>query len=118
MYTRRNIRWNLIVRFAWTKVLAFTAWSVFVTLAYMEFKKIGVNFSLPIAPLGTIGVAVAFYIGFKNNQSYDRMWEARKIWGGIVNASETSRSSVLSVDMMAKSCSSGACCAYSLRCRW
>ncbi|HNT50695.1 MAG TPA: bestrophin family ion channel, partial [Cyclobacteriaceae bacterium] len=27
--------------------------------------------------------------GFKNNQAYDRMWEARKIWGSIVNDSRT-----------------------------
>lgn len=32
---------------------------------------------------------MAFYVGFKNNQSYDRMWEARKIWGGIVNDSRS-----------------------------
>ncbi len=25
-----------------------------------------------------------FYLGFKNNASYDRLWEARKIWGSIV----------------------------------
>ncbi len=29
----------------------------------------------------------AFYVGFKNNQAYDRLWEGRKIWGGIVNNS-------------------------------
>ena len=52
--------------------------------------------SLPIAPLGTIGVAVAFYIGFKNNQSYDRFWEARKIWGGIINVSRSWGNHVLS----------------------
>jgi putative membrane protein len=26
-------------------------------------------------------------MGFKNNQAYDRLWEARKLWGGITNAS-------------------------------
>ncbi|WP_435255625.1 bestrophin family ion channel [Tenacibaculum sp. A30] len=36
-----------------------------------------------------MGTDVAFYVGFKNNQSYDRLWEARKIWGGIVNDSRT-----------------------------
>lgn len=36
-----------------------------------------------------VGTAVSFFIGFKNNQAYDRMWEARKIWGGIVNDSRT-----------------------------
>jgi putative membrane protein len=37
--------------------------------------------------VGVIGTAVSFYIGFKNNQSYDRIWEARKIWGAILNIS-------------------------------
>ena len=54
------------------------------------------NCSIPISPLGTIGVAVALYIGFKNNQSYDRGWEARKIWGGIVNVSRSWGNLVLS----------------------
>lgn len=47
------------------------------------------NFKIPWVPVSVIGTAVAFYVGFKNNQSYDRLWEARKIWGGIVNDSRT-----------------------------
>ncbi len=43
--------------------------------------------ALPFLPVGTIGTAVAFYIGFKNNQAYDRLWEARRLWGGITNTS-------------------------------
>lgn len=42
---------------------------------------------LPWLPISVIGTAVAFYVGFKNNSAYDRMWEARKIWGAIVNSS-------------------------------
>ncbi len=45
------------------------------------------DFHLPWLPLSIIGTAVAFYVGFKNNQAYDRLWEARMIWGGIVNSS-------------------------------
>ncbi|MEZ5045205.1 MAG: bestrophin family ion channel [Saprospiraceae bacterium] len=44
---------------------------------------------IPWLPVSIIGTAVAFYVGFKNNQAYDRMWEARKIWGGIVNDSRS-----------------------------
>lgn len=47
------------------------------------------NFYIPWLPISVIGTAVAFYVGFKNNQAYDRMWEARKIWGGIVNDSRS-----------------------------
>lgn len=48
-----------------------------------------IGFAIPWLPISVIGTAVAFYVGFKNNQAYDRMWEARKIWGGIVNDSRT-----------------------------
>ncbi|MEZ5171976.1 MAG: bestrophin family ion channel [Bacteroidia bacterium] len=48
-----------------------------------------IAFRIPWLPVSVIGTAVAFYVGFKNNQAYDRMWEARKIWGGIVNDSRT-----------------------------
>lgn len=46
-----------------------------------------ITFAIPWLPMSVIGTAVAFYVGFKNNQAYDRMWEARKVWGGIVNDS-------------------------------
>ncbi|MBU2951071.1 hypothetical protein KO493_10225 [Tamlana agarivorans] len=48
-----------------------------------------VNFKVHWVPVSVIGTAVAFYVGFKNNQSYERLWEARKIWGGIINESRT-----------------------------
>lgn len=44
---------------------------------------------IPWTPLALIGTAVAFVIGFQNNVAYGRIWEARKIWGGIVNTSRT-----------------------------
>ena len=45
--------------------------------------------TIPWLPVALVGTAEAFLIGFKNNASYDRLWEARKIWGGIVNSSRT-----------------------------
>src|SRR5262245_22283176 len=43
----------------------------------------------PFKPLGhtLIGVALGLLIVFRNNCSYDRYWEGRKLWGAIVNAS-------------------------------
>ncbi len=70
----------------WTGVhflalLAFMA--CIAALYYFELISVGI----PWLSVSIIGTAVAFYVGFKNNQAYDRMWEARKIWGGIVNDS-------------------------------
>ncbi|MBK8713478.1 MAG: multidrug transporter [Deltaproteobacteria bacterium] len=45
--------------------------------------------ALPWAPLAIVGTAVAFLTGFKGNAAYGRLWEARQIWGGIVNSSRT-----------------------------
>ncbi|KAB1068403.1 hypothetical protein F6U93_06800 [Tamlana haliotis] len=52
-----------------------------------HFKVI--NIIIPWLPVSIIGTAVAFYLGFKNNNAYERIWEARKIWGGIVNTSRS-----------------------------
>lgn len=43
----------------------------------------------PFKPLGhtLIGVALGLLIVFRNNCSYDRYWEGRKLWGSIVNTS-------------------------------
>lgn len=45
--------------------------------------------SIPWVPIALIGTASAFIIGFKNTQSYNRLWEARQIWGAIVNSSRS-----------------------------
>ncbi|MGB5979795.1 MAG: bestrophin family ion channel [Cyclobacteriaceae bacterium] len=96
MYVRRHIRWNIILRFAWRNLLFFIAWSSLVTILYLWLQGRGVNIGIPFLPLSTIGIAVAFYLGFKNSQSYDRFWEGRKIWGGVVNYSRTWANQVLS----------------------
>jgi putative membrane protein len=35
------------------------------------------------------GLALGFLIGFRNNQAYDRWWEARKLWGQLINENRT-----------------------------
>ncbi|MFK5974452.1 MAG: bestrophin family ion channel [Flavobacteriaceae bacterium] len=60
------------------------------SIPVLLYKYMGYTWlAIPWQPIALIGIAVSFYLGFKNNSSYDRLWEARKIWGGIVNASRT-----------------------------
>lgn len=93
MYIKRNIGWGIILRYAWKNILFFTLWAglIFSGYYFLGWKHI----DIPFQPLSVIGIAVAFYIGFKNSQSYDRFWEGRKIWGGIVNYSRTWATNVL-----------------------
>ncbi|NNF19946.1 MAG: hypothetical protein HKN61_09215 [Flavobacteriaceae bacterium] len=94
MYIKRNISWKLILRYAWKNIILFLLYSlgIFYMYHYLGWYFI----DIPFEPLTIIGVAVAFYLGFKNSQSYDRFWEGRKIWGGIVNYSRTWAIKVLS----------------------
>lgn len=41
------------------------------------------HISIPVTVSAVLGTALAFFIGFNNNQAYDRWWEGRKIWGAI-----------------------------------
>lgn len=86
MFVKRNLPpFNL---FIWLSkyIVILLLFNGAIALAY-HFLHIKIH--LPWLPVSVVGTTVAFFIGFKNNQAYDRMWEARKIWGGIVNDSRT-----------------------------
>lgn len=85
MFIKRFFSPFLIYFFTW-RILLFsllTGTAVVVMYSVLGWRQI----AIPWLPVSLIGTAVAFYVGFKNNSSYDRQWEARKIWGGIVNLS-------------------------------
>lgn len=52
---------------------------------FLEWKWL----AIPWVPVALIGTATAFISGFKNTQTYNRMWEARTIYGAIINSSRT-----------------------------
>ena len=85
MYTKiRYSPWDMV---RWTRheIALLLAFSFIVALLYRHADLW--FFHVPWAPLAVIGTAVAFIVGFQNNAAYGRIWEARIIWGGIVNAS-------------------------------
>jgi putative membrane protein len=45
--------------------------------------------SLPELPLPIIGGALSVFLAFRNNSAYDRWWEARMLWGSLVNTART-----------------------------
>lgn len=71
-------KWNLL----FFGICAGAAYVLHVTLDY-EFIK------LPPIPVSILGGALAIFLGFRNSSAYDRWWEARKIWGAVVNDSRS-----------------------------
>ena len=46
-----------------------------------------VRITLEVAPYEIAGAALSLLLVLRTNAGYDRWWEARKLWGGIVNQS-------------------------------
>lgn len=69
-------------RIVW-RVLFFTGWAAAVLLLH--------RFILPVEVPATVhtlvGVALGLLLVFRTNASYERFWEGRKMWGGMVNES-------------------------------
>jgi ion channel-forming bestrophin family protein len=81
--------------FNWSKIPFILGFLYSACIALLE-HFLDLHISLPWQPIAILGIAVAFYLGFKNNSSYDRLWEARKIYGGITNDSRSFASGVTS----------------------
>ncbi|MCB0668580.1 MAG: hypothetical protein KDC80_22300 [Saprospiraceae bacterium] len=86
MIVTKGIKFGNLLRWTGPHILWLLA---VMTVASLLYQYDIIRIAIPWLPVSIIGTAVAFYVGFKNNQAYDRMWEARKIWGGIVNDSRS-----------------------------
>lgn len=87
MYTRNYRSFTAIIK---SFGLHFAWYGPYVTAIYFAYEYLGweaLDIKMSIATV--LGFAVALLLGFRTSASYDRWWEARKIWGGIVNDSRT-----------------------------
>lgn len=75
----RKVFWN--IRFETMTTLA-----VAITVFILHKYKV-IEIALPFSIAGILGSALAIFIAFRNQSSYARWWEARTIWGGIINNS-------------------------------
>ena len=73
LWTRRNIFWLLLL-------------GTIPTILYQVFDLKWLTIPWPVAAM--LGTATTFTVGFKNLQTYNRAWEARKIWGATMSTSQ------------------------------
>ncbi|MBX2951085.1 MAG: hypothetical protein KF870_01180 [Leadbetterella sp.] len=87
MLLKVNIRLGHIISGTW-KNLFFSI--ITCTFAYsLNELWLSKYFEFPSFVPSLIGTALAFFIGFNNNQAYSRWWEARTVWGSLVNNSRS-----------------------------
>lgn len=61
------------------------------SLVVVYFHGHVLSFKVPLnpTPLTMFGFVLALFLGFRNNASYERYWEARKLWGSLLNVSRS-----------------------------
>ncbi|MNG81339.1 Bestrophin, RFP-TM, chloride channel [compost metagenome] len=73
----------------WTRVKIYKM-LVLSIIPTLLFCFVGWNWlAIPWVPVALLGTAAAFISGFKNTQTYNRSWEARQIYGAIINNSRS-----------------------------
>ncbi|MEM6572495.1 MAG: bestrophin family ion channel [Planctomycetota bacterium] len=92
MITNRTIDLATIARHTGWRLGFITAYATAVEV-YQAVTDDGLH--LPVAIPAMLGTALSILLGFKTQASYDRWWEARKLWGSIVNDSRTFARQVL-----------------------
>ena len=50
------------------------------------------------AILATAGIAASIFVGFRNTNAYQRWWEARTLWGAIINDSRAMHNGLSAID--------------------
>ncbi|CAN5878440.1 bestrophin family ion channel [soil metagenome] len=86
MIIETNIRAVTVLLLIWKWLLFYLVLSVLVSIIYTYYEF---DISLATAEVSMIGVALSILMGFRVNAAYERWWEARKIWGAVVNNSRS-----------------------------
>ncbi len=76
-----------MVAYVGRPLLALVLWDVVVVVAFkvLHWQWVGSK----NVPLALYGTAIGVIVGFRNNSAYARWWEARGLWGQIVNNSRS-----------------------------
>ncbi len=85
MHAGRRFKLSEVIYWTRRDIYLFIWFSTIPTSIYYFFETKWLV--IPWVAIALVGTATAFIIGFKNTQTYNRLWEARQIWGSIINTS-------------------------------
>jgi putative membrane protein len=80
------LRGSVLPHIAWELVTC-TAIALLITLTHGFVYQWKIT--LTTVPFSLIGLALAIFLGFRNNAAYDRYWEARKLWADLLARSRS-----------------------------
>ncbi|MBF8778156.1 bestrophin family protein [Pseudomonas fulva] len=92
------MKWKCLAR-----TISYVGWSLFwlliwdVAVTLDAMLSAGYGFELPLMPLTLLCSALVVLISFRNSSAYARWWEARTLWGSMVNSSRSFGRQVLTL---------------------
>src|SRR3982751_903575 len=87
MIVRRKLPLSRILHFVASRIVLFFTIDVAIAVGYVLYGQKWL--AVPNLPLSLAGAALTIFLGFRIKAAYDRWWEARILWGGLVNWSRT-----------------------------
>ncbi len=87
MLLKENIPFTYMISKIKKEIMLVTVYAVLIAVVYNNFHI--TRISIPIAVPTILGTVISLLLAFKSNQAYDRWWEARTLWGAIVNDTRT-----------------------------
>ena len=87
MLLKKNIPFKYIFGKIKYELIGLTLYAVAITLIFEVYHVY--SLSIPIAVPSLMITVVSLLLAFRSNQAYDRWWEARTIWGAVVNDSRS-----------------------------
>ena len=87
MIVRPETRWSVFIAATRRRCLTIVIYSALIIFVHEGLGK--TELEVPVAIPALLGTVLSILLGFRTNSAYERWWEARKIWGAIVNDSRT-----------------------------
>lgn len=94
MLLKKNIPFQYVFGKIKYEIVIITLYAILVAVLYENYHL--TRISIPITVPTILGTVISLLLGFRSNQAYDRWWEARHIWGAIVNDSRTLSRQIIS----------------------
>lgn len=93
MLLKKNIPIGYVFGKVKFELLLILIYSLAIAVIHNYLLKVPISIPLSIPTI--LGTVISLLLGFRSNQAYDRWWEARQVWGAIVNDSRTLARQVL-----------------------
>lgn len=96
MVVQQSSKFRSLIRYVGWPLALLLIWDVAVTASYVTLHETE-GLDLPSLPVTLAGSALVLFLSLRNNAAYARWWEARTLWGAVVNSSRSFARQVLTM---------------------